>query len=185
MEPAFYRGDLLFLTNPPNERYHTGDITVYRIPGADIPIVHRVLETHDDKVKDKQFMLTKGDNNYVDDLELYQGLKWLEPKHIVGKVRGCAQFLVFPGFCGWWDSFDCNRFLPYIGYVTIAMVCPTSHILTHSLLTGIRLIIERFPAAQVCITRRSRAFGTNTTWMSLRLPNLYQFLSRVPWLSGV
>ncbi|KAL9709355.1 Signal peptidase complex catalytic subunit [Leucoagaricus gongylophorus] len=100
MEPAFYRGDLLFLTNPPNERYHTGDITVYKIPGADIPIVHRVLETHDDKVKDKQLMLTKGDNNYVDDLELYQGLKWLERKHIVGKVRG---------------------FLPYIGYVTIAM----------------------------------------------------------------
>ena len=47
MEPAFYRGDLLFLTNAAHERYHTGDITVYKIPGADIPIVHRVLETHD------------------------------------------------------------------------------------------------------------------------------------------
>ena len=46
MEPAFYRGDLLFLTNPASERYHTGDITVYKVPGADIPIVHRVLETH-------------------------------------------------------------------------------------------------------------------------------------------
>jgi signal peptidase len=47
MEPAFYRGDLLFLTNPPHERYKTGDITVYKVPGAEIPIVHRVLETHD------------------------------------------------------------------------------------------------------------------------------------------
>jgi signal peptidase len=47
MEPAFYRGDLLFLTNPASERYHTGDITVYKIPGADIPIVHRVMETRD------------------------------------------------------------------------------------------------------------------------------------------
>ena len=47
MEPAFYRGDILFLTNPASERYKTGDITVYKIPGADIPIVHRVLETHD------------------------------------------------------------------------------------------------------------------------------------------
>jgi hypothetical protein len=47
MEPAFYRGDLLFLVNPANKRYETGDITVYRIPGQDIPIVHRVLETHD------------------------------------------------------------------------------------------------------------------------------------------
>lgn len=111
MEPAFYRGDLLFLTNPPSERYHTGDITVYKVPGADIPIVHRVMETHDKIVEKKgyvaaspiaarQLLLTKGDNNPVDDIELYQGLEWLERRHIVGKVRG---------------------FLPYIGYVTIAM----------------------------------------------------------------
>ncbi|KAM6499288.1 hypothetical protein JOM56_004796 [Amanita muscaria] len=118
MEPAFYRGDLLFLTNPPNQRYNTGDITVYKIPGADIPIVHRVLETHDvpnkrkrsrskDAVKTpqnsslpNQLLLTKGDNNLVDDIELYQGLEWLERQHIIGKVRG---------------------FLPYVGYVTIAM----------------------------------------------------------------
>ncbi|KAI0772947.1 hypothetical protein BD413DRAFT_473757 [Trametes elegans] len=111
MEPAFYRGDLLFLTNPTDQRYQVGDITVYKIPGADIPIVHRVLETHDfvsknkglvaaAPVVDKQLLLTKGDNNHIDDIELYQGLEWLERKHIVGKVRG---------------------FLPYIGYVTIAM----------------------------------------------------------------
>lgn len=36
----------------------------------------------------KQLLLTKGDNNYADDIELYQGLSWLEKKHIVGKVRG-------------------------------------------------------------------------------------------------
>lgn len=111
MEPAFYRGDLLFLTNPASEHYRTGDITVYKIPGADIPIVHRVLETHDVPSKAKpsgleagqplnQLLLTKGDNNHVDDIELYQGLDWLERKHIVGTVRG---------------------FLPYVGYVTIAM----------------------------------------------------------------
>ncbi|KAJ7481655.1 hypothetical protein FB451DRAFT_1236763 [Mycena latifolia] len=102
---AFYRGDLLFLTNPVHERYHTGDITVYKIPGADIPIVHRVLETHDAKTRGpqpahNQRLLTKGDNNDVNDIELYRGLDYLERKHIVGKVRG---------------------FLPYIGYVTIAM----------------------------------------------------------------
>ena len=55
----------------------------------------------------KQYILTKGDNNYIDDIELYQGLEWLERKHIVGKVRG---------------------FLPYIGYVTIAMVRSKSHL---------------------------------------------------------
>jgi signal peptidase I len=46
MEPAFYRGDLLFLMNPRNTPYVVGDITVYKVPGADIPIVHRVIETH-------------------------------------------------------------------------------------------------------------------------------------------
>jgi signal peptidase len=35
-----------------------------------------------------QLLLTKGDNNHVDDIELYQGLDWLERRHIVGKVRG-------------------------------------------------------------------------------------------------
>ncbi|KAH8833880.1 signal peptidase complex catalytic subunit SEC11 [Flagelloscypha sp. PMI_526] len=108
MEPAFYRGDLLFLTNPSSDQYVTGDITVYKIPGAEIPIVHRVLETHDVPAKGKkrltdpptQLLLTKGDNNAVDDIQLYMGLDWLEKKHIVGKVRG---------------------FMPYVGYVTIAM----------------------------------------------------------------
>jgi hypothetical protein len=36
----------------------------------------------------KQLLLTKGDNNPVDDIDLYQGLEWLERQHIVGKVRG-------------------------------------------------------------------------------------------------
>lgn len=101
MEPAFYRGDILFLSNPRNARYQTGDITVYKLPGGDIPIVHRVLETHDVTPKKKrksgsvsqavqptQLMLTKGDNNEVDDIILYGGLEWLERKHIIGKVRG-------------------------------------------------------------------------------------------------
>lgn len=112
MEPAFYRGDLLFLTNPANERYNTGDITVYKIPGAEVPIVHRVLETRDVSKRSKtdrdadgllganQLLLTKGDNNHADDIELYRGLDFLERHHVVGKVRG---------------------FVPYIGYITIAM----------------------------------------------------------------
>ena len=37
---------------------------------------------------DDQLVLTKGDNNPVDDIALYRGLKYLERKHVVGKVRG-------------------------------------------------------------------------------------------------
>lgn len=65
MEPAFYRGDILFLTNPANTPYEIGDITVYKVyvclaqlirsrlkandsPGdpSGTPIVHRVIESH-------------------------------------------------------------------------------------------------------------------------------------------
>jgi len=46
MEPAFSRGDLLFLTNFKSEPTVVGDIVVYKIQGKDIPIVHRVLKIH-------------------------------------------------------------------------------------------------------------------------------------------
>lgn len=47
MEPAFFRGDLLLLTNYPEEPIRAGDIVVFRIEGRDIPIVHRVLKVHE------------------------------------------------------------------------------------------------------------------------------------------
>lgn len=90
MEPAFYRGDLLFLSMP-NERLRVGDIPVYKMPNADIPIVHRVLEVHDIKGGEgsiDQLILTKGDNNDRDDLGLYDGPLWLKRENIIGKVRG-------------------------------------------------------------------------------------------------
>ena len=46
MEPAFYRGDLLFLTNFESEPLNVGDITVFKIDDREIPIVHRVLRIH-------------------------------------------------------------------------------------------------------------------------------------------
>ncbi|KAG2740323.1 hypothetical protein P692DRAFT_201842508 [Suillus brevipes Sb2] len=84
MEPASYRGDLLFLTNPPGQRYHTGDITVYKIPGAEYPSLAKLKLP----LGEHRLMLTKGDNNHIDDIDLYQGLEWLNQRHIVGKVRG-------------------------------------------------------------------------------------------------
>ncbi|KAI2809281.1 hypothetical protein RDWZM_003392 [Blomia tropicalis] len=100
MEPAFHRGDLLFLTNYNEDPIRVGDIVVFKIKGRDIPIVHRVLKLHekdDGNVK----ILTKGDNNSVDDRGLYApGQLWLEKKDIVGRTRG---------------------FVPYVGIVTILM----------------------------------------------------------------
>lgn len=45
MEPAFQRGDILFLDNT-QTRVNVGDIVVFKIKGRDIPIVHRVLKVH-------------------------------------------------------------------------------------------------------------------------------------------
>jgi signal peptidase I len=45
MEPAFQRGDLLFLWNRDKEAA-VGEIVVYNVKGKDIPIVHRVVRSH-------------------------------------------------------------------------------------------------------------------------------------------
>jgi signal peptidase I len=44
MEPAFQRGDLLFLWNRNLlEDTNVGEVVVYNVRGKDIPIVHRVV----------------------------------------------------------------------------------------------------------------------------------------------
>jgi signal peptidase len=45
MEPAFQRGDLLFLSNLP-KTVDIGDVVVYNIQDRSIPIVHRVIKSH-------------------------------------------------------------------------------------------------------------------------------------------
>eukprot|EP01124_Arcella_intermedia_P020669 TRINITY_DN28161_c0_g1_i1.p1 TRINITY_DN28161_c0_g1~~TRINITY_DN28161_c0_g1_i1.p1 ORF type:complete len:177 (-),score=26.52 TRINITY_DN28161_c0_g1_i1:26-556(-) len=98
MEPAFQRGDLLFLYQSDGP-FRVGDIVVFKIDGRDIPIVHRVLEVHQ-KESGKVDLLTKGDNNQVHDRGLYNGLTWLNREHIMGRAMG---------------------YLPHIGMITIWM----------------------------------------------------------------
>ncbi|KAL9985555.1 hypothetical protein ACROYT_G007976 [Oculina patagonica] len=99
MEPAFQRGDLLFLTNK-EDPIRVGEIVVFKVEGREIPIVHRVLKIHEKEDGSIKF-LTKGDNNSVDDRGLYApGQLWLERKDVVGRARG---------------------FVPYVGMVTILM----------------------------------------------------------------
>ncbi|CAJ0888359.1 125_t:CDS:2 [Entrophospora sp. SA101] len=88
MEPAFFRGDLLFLTMP-KEPVKVGDIVVFKIQGREVPIVHRVIKLHNKAQSDKQYILTKGDNNQVDDRGLYNKNQfWIHKEHLVGKVTG-------------------------------------------------------------------------------------------------
>ncbi|KAI9783548.1 MAG: Signal peptidase complex catalytic subunit [Geoglossum umbratile] len=100
MEPAFQRGDLLFLWNR-GQKTEVGEIVVYNVRGKDIPIVHRVVRRFGGGNKPLQ-LLTKGDNNLADDTELYaQGQDFLNrEKDIIGSVVG---------------------YMPYVGYVTILL----------------------------------------------------------------
>lgn len=114
MEPAFHRGDLLFLTNCDEEPVRVGEIVVFKIEGRDIPIVHRVIKLHEkyNKYIGKQKhnclkacsfvfrnngttkFLTKGDNNAVDDRGLYaDGQVWLDKNDVVGRARGVLPFV--------------------------------------------------------------------------------------------
>lgn len=101
MEPAYQRGDILFLTNW-EDKLEAGDIIVYQF-GDDIPIVHRLISIQS-MGNDDYKILTKGDNNPVDDRGIYwnidQKMIYLNKRHILGKVRAN---------------------LPYVGILTILL----------------------------------------------------------------
>lgn len=97
MEPAYYRGDILFLEHWNSPPLMPGDVVVYKLGDRDIPIVHRIMNVHEEN--EDYFILTKGDNNRVNDRGLYsQGQYWIQKKDIMGRV--------------WF-------YIPYVGIITI------------------------------------------------------------------
>mmetsp|Transcript_83764 Transcript_83764/g.194871 ORF Transcript_83764/g.194871 Transcript_83764/m.194871 type:complete len:182 (+) Transcript_83764:85-630(+) len=97
MEPGFYRGDILFLTMT-EEPFAPGDVVVFQIEGRDIPIVHRTMNVHE-KPDGTVSLLTKGDNNQVDDRGLYAHRQlFIGRKEVMGRAQA---------------------FLPYVGMITI------------------------------------------------------------------
>ena len=107
MSTGMERGDLLFLTLHDDEPYKVGDIVVFKVEGRDVPIVHRVIESHirdDNRYGEDIQLLTKGDANAVNDMTLYTpGQLWVERRHILGRAKG---------------------FLPGVGYVCSTPISP-------------------------------------------------------------
>jgi len=100
MEPAFYRGDILFLYMGSSD-IELGEVVVFNVDGREVPIVHRVIRVHERRKDGQVELLTKGDHNYGDDKVLYAaGQDWLHVDHIMGRTIG---------------------FLPKVGMVTIIM----------------------------------------------------------------
>ena len=124
---------------------------------------------------ESQLVLTKGDNNPVDDIALYRGLKYLERKHVVGKVRGYVSVLDVPavissvlyipkclGSCLMWDM------LPSQWRVSI--------LLNFSVVALNRRHVERFPPAQICLDRRPGALGARAERV---IPTIVEFCANI------
>ncbi|KAH9232047.1 hypothetical protein K456DRAFT_1797713, partial [Colletotrichum gloeosporioides 23] len=95
MEPAFSRGDIILLANW--QEVEVGDIPVIWFQGQPLPMVHRAVELSSDD--QERLIMTKGDNNKVDDVALYPfGQTYVRQGQVVGLVRG---------------------YIPYVGRLTI------------------------------------------------------------------
>ncbi|KAF2648895.1 putative signal peptidase I [Lophiostoma macrostomum CBS 122681] len=94
MEPALYRGDLIFLWNR-EEQVHAGDIPVVWFDGRELPMVHRAIEVHHEiDTNCTHAILTKGDNNLFDDVVLYPvGRNHVYREEVKGSVRGYVPFI--------------------------------------------------------------------------------------------
>ncbi|MCD6372454.1 MAG: signal peptidase I [Thermococcus sp.] len=72
MEPVFYRGDVVLLKGINEENIddiEVGDVVVYKRPGYEYPIIHRVREISEVNLggKTEKCFLTWGDNNWAPD----------------------------------------------------------------------------------------------------------------------
>ncbi len=100
MEPAIWRGDILFLWQDRESEYRVGEIIVYQIKGRSIPIIHRIVEVHQlapseltPDLPGKVKLLTKGDNNPTEDRALYNpdggsSKLWLDEDEVLGRAKG-------------------------------------------------------------------------------------------------
>lgn len=93
MEPTFHRGDLLLVTNYQDDPVTVGDIVVFKLEIVETPVVHRVVMVR--KYEDGAIeLLTKGDNNSVDDRALYSpGNDWLTRDSVIGQVNGVLPYM--------------------------------------------------------------------------------------------
>jgi signal peptidase len=114
MEPGFQRGDILFLSLTQSP-FVTGDVTVFQIEGREIPIVHRSHSVHENTTLNHMAMVTKGDNNQVDDRGLYKpGQLFLKKSNIMGRAYA---FIPYVGMITIW----LNDF-PWLKYLLIGMM---------------------------------------------------------------
>ncbi|KAI4965081.1 hypothetical protein ZWY2020_057529 [Hordeum vulgare] len=93
MEPGIKKGDMVFVHNKSNQPFHVGRSFFSKLMASNfrLSIVHKHPDTGEIQV------LTKGDNNSVDDRFLYPiGQQWLQPHDIIGRVAGHLSYVGWP-----------------------------------------------------------------------------------------
>ncbi|GJN34178.1 hypothetical protein PR202_gb22822 [Eleusine coracana subsp. coracana] len=90
MEPALKRGDLVFFVkSDAGQTVREGDVILFKSEGFHIPIVHRVIKIHERRDGGDVNILTKGDNNDLDDAAFLYGRRpWLRRDEVLGKAVG-------------------------------------------------------------------------------------------------
>ncbi|CAE7318523.1 Sec11c [Symbiodinium natans] len=89
---VLHRGDLLFLSRL-DERLRAGDLIAFQLKDREIPIVHRLVKLHETPAGEMA-VLTKGDENLVDDRGLYpKDQLFLSKRDIVGRVHAYLPYL--------------------------------------------------------------------------------------------
>ena len=112
------RGDIVFLNNATDEtvRRTVGETIAFQIPDRDFIIVHRIIKLHQSIQTGTLQLVTKGDENGVDDRGIYnEGTPWLTQEQIIGKVVG---FLPLAGHV----LIILNEY-PWLKYVLMARMC--------------------------------------------------------------
>jgi signal peptidase I len=97
MEPQLYRGDAIITHNTTWSDIRIGEIVVFELPNGTTPIVHRVIRNFTHSVTGRVRYITKGDNNPVDDSQLYRrsGLRSIGRENIIGRECGIIRMIPY------------------------------------------------------------------------------------------
>lgn len=88
MSPLYDRGDLIFVFRSDDAHYRPGLIILFRLSDKPHPIVHRIESVS--VVNGEWRLVTRGDNNLVNDLALYERYHthpYLVPSDVIGFVK--------------------------------------------------------------------------------------------------
>ena len=107
MAPTFGTGDILFLYKSVSESIEVGQVVFFNQRDGTGQTVHRVVEKHIDR-QGRVRILTKGDNNNINDAVLYESIDGLlSERYVTGRVTGIVRKVASPVL---WISNLMNRY---------------------------------------------------------------------------